>query len=246
MIKKILSARIDLMRNLYSATSEINHTNEKGSFREFFISELIEPLLPNSYGIGSGIIVDNKGNQSTQLDIIIFDKRIMRPILSSGSSGVFPIDSVLAILEIKSKITSTEYKKLIPCLTKLIPPSEKNNRSDSLTISTSGNLENGITYYPFYAIFAYETDAADKFEHTRMFEQIAKSELIARIQLLAVMDKEILKNKLHPVNEYSFEFKSLQDYTSKNDLVIDFLKELLISLNKISDSRGKDSFENWL
>ena len=246
MIKKILNARIDLMRSLYSATAEINHSNEKGGFREYFISELIEPLLPSPFGIGSGIVVDNKGNQSTQLDIIIYDKRIMKPILSTGSSDIYPIDSVLAILEIKSKITSVGYKELIPCLKKLIPPSERNNSPNSLTISTSGKLSNGITYYPFYAIFAYETDAVEKLEYIRIKEHIKKSELIGRIQLLAVMDKEILKNKPHPINGYSFEIKHPQDYDSDNDLVLDFLKELLISLNEIADSRGKDSFENWL
>lgn len=234
------------MRSLYSATAEINHSHEKGGFREFFISELIEPLLPSPFGIGSGIVVDIKGNQSTQLDIIIYDKRIMKPILSTGSSGIYPIDCVLAILEIKSKITSTEYKKLIPCLSKLIPPSERNNSPESLTISTSGKLSNGITYYPFYAIFAYETDAVDKSEYARINEHIKRSELISRIQLLAVMDKEILKSKQHPTNDYSFEIKRPQDYDSDNGLVLDFLKELLICLNKIADSRGKDSFENWL
>jgi hypothetical protein len=68
------------------------------------IRRLLVEFLPPQYGIGSGIIVDTEGNESKQVDVIIFDKSIPNYTLSRESK-IFLADQVLATIEIKTTFT---------------------------------------------------------------------------------------------------------------------------------------------
>ncbi len=45
---------------------------------------------------------------STQMDIILYDKSIVPPILFDESTGIFPIEAVLYTIEVKTKLNVTE------------------------------------------------------------------------------------------------------------------------------------------
>ncbi|KWZ42580.1 hypothetical protein WS72_06645 [Burkholderia savannae] len=60
-------------------------------------------------GIGTGQIVESyTGRLSGQIDIILYDKSILPPILMDEKVGIFPIESVLYTIEVKTTITATE------------------------------------------------------------------------------------------------------------------------------------------
>ncbi|KKR45834.1 MAG: hypothetical protein UT82_C0021G0010 [Parcubacteria group bacterium GW2011_GWB1_40_14] len=88
----------------------ISHTTTKGFLRESFVSDTLEFFLPNQFGIGSGIIVNHKGDQSKQTDIIIYDNRILPPFIKEQKVGVYPAESVIAVIEVKSILGSKEIK----------------------------------------------------------------------------------------------------------------------------------------
>jgi len=69
-------------------------------------------FIPDRYGIGSGVIVNSYGNQSKQWDIIIYDKDILPPFVFEMSRGMFPAETVLAVIEVKSKLTKAELIKI--------------------------------------------------------------------------------------------------------------------------------------
>jgi hypothetical protein len=91
----------NLIRKVYTL-SDVEHNLSKGEIREIFVSDLLRHFLPEHLGIGTGIIINQASKQSKQTDIIIFDKRIFPPILGNQNIGLYPIESVVGVMEVKS------------------------------------------------------------------------------------------------------------------------------------------------
>jgi hypothetical protein len=113
MLRDVIIAAAENMARLYELSGGVAHDGEKGAFREFFLAEIIRPFVPKHFGVGSGVIVDAYGNQSKQSDVVIYDNQLIPPILLSGDRGIFPIDSVLVVVEVKSTLKSSHYKTLV-------------------------------------------------------------------------------------------------------------------------------------
>ena len=94
------------------AAKSLEHAGVKGAIREVLMTDLFRPLLPADIGIASGVLISAFGQgQSAQQDVIIFDKRIIPPILFEQGPAIVPIESALVCIEIKSKLTATEMRK---------------------------------------------------------------------------------------------------------------------------------------
>jgi hypothetical protein len=76
-----------------------------GSAREFIIHRVLRAILPPITHIGSGKVIDMKGNASRQIDIIVFDPRFPIFEIQSGI-GMYPLEGVIATVEIKSTMTT--------------------------------------------------------------------------------------------------------------------------------------------
>ncbi|EAM2739486.1 hypothetical protein FFZ60_18595 [Salmonella enterica] len=86
-----------------------SHQGVKGAVLEILLSQLFRPLLPADVGIGTGQIIEQySGKLSPQIDIIIYNKSILPPILIDGATGLFPIESVLYTIEVKTTLSSSE------------------------------------------------------------------------------------------------------------------------------------------
>jgi hypothetical protein len=94
-----------------SALREMGHAVTKGLLREIIIRELLRPLLPASAGIGQGIVVSAFEEQSSQQDIVIYHRELIPSLLLDQTNGVFPIESVISCLEVKSRLTSVDLLK---------------------------------------------------------------------------------------------------------------------------------------
>ncbi|QVM94143.1 hypothetical protein JYG36_13505 [Pseudomonas sp. SORT22] len=149
---EIYKARISELRSMFLATGSILHNGEKGSLRESFLINLISKFLPEVFGIGSGLVVDAFGGQSVQADIIIYDKRSMPPILEAAGRGIYPVDSVLRVIEVKSNVRKEsldQFSKMIECFDP--------NNPKGLKVASYGKLGGGQTYYPLCAMFGFES-----------------------------------------------------------------------------------------
>lgn len=89
--------------------SRLDHPGLIGRFRQIMVEQLLQPLLPEGFHIGSGKVTDAKGNLSAEADIIIYDRRSVPPILYAKTEGVFPIETVYYSIEVKSKLTAREF-----------------------------------------------------------------------------------------------------------------------------------------
>lgn len=154
-ITDILDIKIQSALNTSSAISNIAHPVVKGSLRENFIAEILKSLLPHHFGVGSGIVIDKWDRSSPQADIIIYDKRQIPPIIDSETNGVYPIDSVHRVIEIKSNLIKTDVNQVLNLAWSLHP-----NNPNGLKIAVSGNLDGGLATYPLVSCFAYQSSLA--------------------------------------------------------------------------------------
>lgn len=110
------------IKNYFRKISEVLETNSKlssnlshrgliGQNRELFIQDFITKSFPKKFVIGTGEIVDTSDNLSNQADIVIYDESM--PSFDYGSSKHFLSGGVLAHIEVKSNLTSTELKKAL-------------------------------------------------------------------------------------------------------------------------------------
>ena len=227
-LKKRIYLATDNMLNLFELAGGLSHNGEKGTFREYFVSEVVRPCIPNHFGISSGIIVDAWGKQSRQTDLIIYDQRMMPPILETGSTGIIPMDSVMAVLEVKSTLKSSHLSTLVNAAWKLHP-----DNADGLKMKAKGTLDNGKSFYPLYAIFGYQSDADDKDEVERLKEQTGKD--LDFIKLICVLNKGVWSRR---------KGVCLSDDPKEN--MLGFLINFLNKVEKTAQSRGEFLLSDWL
>ncbi|MCO5398418.1 DUF6602 domain-containing protein [Ralstonia soli] len=91
------------------AAAGLTHQGVKGTVLEILVGQLFRPLLPSDIGIGTGQIVESyTGRLSGQVDIILYDRSILPPVLLDDKVGVFPIESVLYAIEVKTTLNASE------------------------------------------------------------------------------------------------------------------------------------------
>ncbi len=88
----------------------IGHHGIEGDIREIAIRECVEPFLTQSYQCATGKVIDSLENLSDQIDLIIYHKKVAPPILVNRDLGLFPVECVRYVFEVKSRLTATEVK----------------------------------------------------------------------------------------------------------------------------------------
>lgn len=92
---------------------KISHQGIKGNIREYGFGKLLSKYLPLDWDIGKGQIHDSDGLESSETDVLIFNKNIIPPILFGELLGLYPLESCKYAFEIKTKSTATEIQTTI-------------------------------------------------------------------------------------------------------------------------------------
>lgn len=107
--QEVLRGKISAAIAEARTASAFTHQGVKGKVLEILISKLFKPLLPSDIGIGTGQIVEQSGEMiSPEMDIVLYDRSIVPPILIDGNIGMFPIEAVLYTIEVKTTLTATD------------------------------------------------------------------------------------------------------------------------------------------
>jgi hypothetical protein len=101
------------------ALSGLDQNLLKGELRELFVSEVLKCYLSYPFEIGSGIVVNQRGDQSSQTDVIIYDASVLPPFIKGQHLGVYPAECVLATVEVKSNLGPAELLSLEKAAKKL-------------------------------------------------------------------------------------------------------------------------------
>lgn len=110
-IRQYFTALVKSAIGISDAFTNIEHNVTKGVLRECIVSDILSAILPSQFGVGSGIIVNGNGDHSNQTDIVIYDSRILAPIIQKHNLGLYPIESVIATIEVKTKFYKQHLEK---------------------------------------------------------------------------------------------------------------------------------------
>jgi hypothetical protein len=108
--KAILDSAKKMMIDFEGITSKIEHAGIKGDAREEIVKNFLIEYIPETFGIAKGLVVDSVGSQSKQEDLMIYDRAATPRFLSLGSAVILPVESVRAVVEVKSTLTVEHLK----------------------------------------------------------------------------------------------------------------------------------------
>ncbi len=96
--------------------ARLKHPGLTGEVRELVVQDLLQPILPQAFAVGSGKIVDAQNHMSAQTDVVLYNRQYLPALMDSGSDnrrGVFPVESVVLVMEVKSQSTSSTMRDAI-------------------------------------------------------------------------------------------------------------------------------------
>ena len=111
--RKYLISKIKHAIELSNQFGALSNPSIKGRLREIFITELIEPLLPDGISVTTGVIIDPKGVESDQLDVIIYSSAVLPNLIKTKEQSVVPAGAVLCVIEVKSILNKKEIRDSI-------------------------------------------------------------------------------------------------------------------------------------
>jgi hypothetical protein len=97
----------------YEDASALDHSGLRGRVREIAAAKLIKPILPPGIEIGTGKITDSTGSLSAETDLVVYSRLTLPPLIYGQSTGLFPVESCVYAIEVKSQLTATELQSSI-------------------------------------------------------------------------------------------------------------------------------------
>lgn len=123
---RLFKLQVDDFLNQYNRSTEIFesvqksnkllHPGEFGQYREKAVADLLRFILPSKFEISNGFLINSYDETSSQCDIVVFNEKETPLIRLDDFTRFFPVESVVAVGEVKSDITQ---KNLIDALIKL-------------------------------------------------------------------------------------------------------------------------------
>jgi hypothetical protein len=248
-----LIARIEGARAEYLASASLDHPGSVGRAREIALNQLLMPIVPGYVQSVTGHIADHRGKQSGQIDVVLYDSRILAPVLFDATFGVVPAEACLFAIEVKSKLDATKLKAAAegahsvaelecrcprpPLEGKDVPPPP--GRASALR----GMLESPeAPFMPILsALFAFDSDLSPggMNELDRYFECDPQARHLPSIWALCVFGRGF------------WRFNPREGWTecpptARHDEVVDFLGVLVNSLPLIAASRGQPAWGRYV
>ena len=95
----------------------IEHSLEYGLGTEAVFRDLLRLVLPLRFGIAKGKLVNSRGMTSRHLDTIVYDNLNCPNLYSDENDNlILPIEGVYAVIEIKSRTTSSVLREAFESL----------------------------------------------------------------------------------------------------------------------------------
>jgi Domain of unknown function (DUF6602) len=87
-----------------NALSGIKHPYLKGKTSKRFIKDVLRPFTPHEFGIRSGKLIDHLGNESPEIDVIVYWKIPLPSVAIDRETSLVPVESVVYIFEVKTRL----------------------------------------------------------------------------------------------------------------------------------------------
>lgn len=163
-----------------------------GDFREDALAHFLRQRLPGRYAITSGEIVDTKGTQSGQTDVIIYDAMMTAP-LTRGRNVILPAEALLAVVEVKSTLSLDELRKSVSGIKK-IHSLRPWDAPYGVINGIKGKVTNPELPRVLTSIFAYESNLGAGDWQTKELKRIR--EVCKEVQLpVPCLDRVVVLNR---------------------------------------------------
>lgn len=211
-----------------SALETIHHAGDRGAEREDVLEEFLAPLLPHQLAIGRGEVRATNGQWSKQEDLIIYD-RLGCPRLFTGTrSQVFPVESVAAVIEVKSKLNTQSIQQA----SKNIERARSLQKTGAVAHLSSSALTYGEPTPMFGVLFAYKLDIGLETLKKRWVETQSNIPAEHRINLMCILDEMIMIHVDHTFplwdrGAHDTEIGNFRAFKSKEDSLFTFTLLLL-------------------
>lgn len=94
----------EMEAGLKTGASVLMHPGMKGDDTEDNWREWLMAYLPNRYAVAKGVVIDADGNESEQIDVIIYDRQYSYLVLKHNETFLIPAESVYAVFEVKQSL----------------------------------------------------------------------------------------------------------------------------------------------
>jgi hypothetical protein len=165
--------------SVFRRSTRLRHRGTKGRVREEGVARFLRQQLPNRFSVYEGEAMDTEDRRSTQLDVIVFDGANVSPLWIDEDLVLIPAESLLAAIEVKTRVTRDEYKnccRAVRSLSELEPHGEPFIPARKL-----GAAADDSRLRCLYSIVAFGTDLANddwaRKEWTRFLEVCAEEEV---------------------------------------------------------------------
>lgn len=128
------------------------HHGLAGEIRELATQKCIEPFLTQSFRCGTGKVIDSLGGKSDQTDVVVYHRKTVAPVMLSSQLGLFPVECVRYVIEVKSTLSATEIKDANAKFRSIA------NLTSYPKDSANGTKESGPR--PITVLFAFSSDIA--------------------------------------------------------------------------------------
>lgn len=137
----------------YDESGKLIHPGEYGMYKETACKEFLKFVIPNRLDISQGFLINSHNEHSHQCDIVIYDSKVT-PIIESGErQRFFPVETVVAVGEVKSTLTKTQFTEAINKLSKVKHMREKINNPTIIKRDHWGKYD--PINYPYDQIFTF-------------------------------------------------------------------------------------------
>lgn len=94
----------EMLHTLQAGVAAFTHPGTKGDNSEANWIEWFRKYLPSRYTVDKAIIIDSNGQQSHQIDLVIYDTQYSYLVFRQQESILIPAESVYAVFEVKQNL----------------------------------------------------------------------------------------------------------------------------------------------
>lgn len=190
----ILKSTADRLRaDLEVTRAGQQHPTLRGDLAEAMVRELLIDHLPPSLGITSGEVVDSLNRTSGQADIIIYDARRTPMVFTSPdrSSHAVPVEGVVGVVEVKSRLQKKDLPQLVEHAGKLAKLEKRAYFTTPISTTYSLYGDTLGTFPIIYTVFAFDSDGTYAAELNELQEDVP---LNARVANILCLDRGLVLN----------------------------------------------------
>ncbi|MGP8432365.1 DUF6602 domain-containing protein [Paraburkholderia fungorum] len=89
------------------------HRLSAGENREELVKDFLAAHLPRRFEVSSGMVISHNGAFSNQADLVVVDALNNVPLYGNSVNKLWPVESVLALLEVKTSLGPSELRDCI-------------------------------------------------------------------------------------------------------------------------------------